>query len=169
MAESVLELADRLRCVMSAIYSHILTACACFALGRENEAENSLTTAMELALPDRIYMPFAEHYPQLYPLPERFRPVSALEEVRTLAGRFETGKADVLRKLYRNFPFGLTERECEVAYLAAQGYSNPKIAEKLFISRNTVKFHLKKAYEKIGSSSRSDLEQIFKPFIKTTH
>ena len=44
----------------------------------------------------------------------------------------------------------LTKRETEVLELAAQGYSNKLIAEKLFISYHTVKFHLESIYRKLG-------------------
>src|SRR5690606_25724044 len=43
----------------------------------------------------------------------------------------------------------LTEREIEVLKLVAQGASNPQIAEKLFITINTVKVHLRNILEKL--------------------
>jgi predicted ATPase/DNA-binding CsgD family transcriptional regulator len=51
----------------------------------------------------------------------------------------------------------LTDREAEIANLAARGMSNPKIAEHLFISRRTVDAHLQHIYAKLGISSRSAL------------
>ena len=55
------------------VYAHVYTAVANTALGLEKEAEDSLRTALELALPDRLYLPFAEHVdalPQLRALSE---------------------------------------------------------------------------------------------------
>ncbi|MBI3925127.1 MAG: response regulator [Armatimonadetes bacterium] len=49
----------------------------------------------------------------------------------------------------------LTEREREVLELLAQGDTNPVIAEKLFISTNTVKRHLKAIFEKLGVRTRA--------------
>lgn len=49
----------------------------------------------------------------------------------------------------------LTEREREVLELLAQGLTNPRIAEQLFISTNTVKRHLKTIFEKLGVSTRA--------------
>lgn len=48
----------------------------------------------------------------------------------------------------------LTERELEVLLYLLQNLNNTEIAEKAFLSVNTVKFHLKKVYEKLGVSSR---------------
>ncbi len=49
----------------------------------------------------------------------------------------------------------LTERELEVLALLAQGATNKTIAEKLFISTNTVKRHLKAIFSKLGVHTRS--------------
>jgi pimeloyl-ACP methyl ester carboxylesterase/DNA-binding CsgD family transcriptional regulator len=51
----------------------------------------------------------------------------------------------------------LTEAECSVAVLVAEGLSNPAIASRLFVSRHTVESHLKHAYAKLGVSSRVEL------------
>ncbi len=50
----------------------------------------------------------------------------------------------------------LTERELEVLQLVAQGLSNRKIAEKLFISENTVKNHVRNMLEKLHVHSRME-------------
>lgn len=49
----------------------------------------------------------------------------------------------------------LTEREREVLDLLAQGLTNKEIAERLFITPNTVKRHLKAIFEKLGVHTRS--------------
>jgi DNA-binding CsgD family transcriptional regulator len=51
----------------------------------------------------------------------------------------------------------LTPTEIEVVKLAAQGLSNPQIAEKLFISRHTVKVHVSHVFAKLGLTSRAEL------------
>lgn len=50
----------------------------------------------------------------------------------------------------------LTEREIEVIRLIIDGLSNRQIAETLFISQNTVKYHLTNIYLKLGASRRSE-------------
>ena len=49
----------------------------------------------------------------------------------------------------------LTERESRVLELLADGLTNDDIAERLSISRNTVKTHVSRVYEKLGVSDRT--------------
>jgi DNA-binding NarL/FixJ family response regulator len=51
-------------------------------------------------------------------------------------------------------PVGLTNRELTVIALIGSGLSNKQIAERLFISGNTVKTYIRTAYRKIGVGSR---------------
>jgi DNA-binding CsgD family transcriptional regulator len=51
----------------------------------------------------------------------------------------------------------LTPSELEVVRLVTTGLGNPEIAERLFISRNTVKTHLGHVYTKLGVSGRAEL------------
>ena len=50
----------------------------------------------------------------------------------------------------------LSAREWEVLGLAAQGLTNPQIAESLTVSENTVKFHLQNIFQKLGVSNRTE-------------
>ena len=50
---------------------------------------------------------------------------------------------------------GLTAREIEVLALITQGMSNVDIADKLYLSINSVKTYIRSAYGKIGATSRS--------------
>jgi non-specific serine/threonine protein kinase len=54
-----------------------------------------------------------------------------------------------------SYPAGLSAREAEVLKLVAEGLTNVRIAERLFISPRTVDRHLNSAYRKIGASSRA--------------
>ena len=49
-----------------------------------------------------------------------------------------------------------TPREREVLALIAAGMSNKEIAERLFLSVNSVKTHVRSAYRKLGVSRRVD-------------
>jgi DNA-binding CsgD family transcriptional regulator len=51
----------------------------------------------------------------------------------------------------------LTPTELEVVKLVAQGLTNPQVAERLFISRGTVKTHLAHVFTKLGLITRAQL------------
>jgi DNA-binding CsgD family transcriptional regulator len=53
----------------------------------------------------------------------------------------------------------LTRRECEILSLAAPGRSNVAIARILWVTPETVKFHLANAYRKLGVHGRADAVQ----------
>jgi DNA-binding CsgD family transcriptional regulator len=55
----------------------------------------------------------------------------------------------------------LTDREREIAMLAAAGLSDRAIAERLFLSVRTVGNHLGRVYDKLGVSSRAELAAAF--------
>lgn len=52
-------------------------------------------------------------------------------------------------------PARLTERECDVLELVAQGLTNREIAARLFISSGTVRKHLEHVYRKLGVRTRA--------------
>jgi two-component system, NarL family, nitrate/nitrite response regulator NarL len=51
----------------------------------------------------------------------------------------------------------LSQREREIVSLVAQGYKNKEMAEKMFISEQTVKNHLHNIFDKLGVSDRLEL------------
>jgi DNA-binding CsgD family transcriptional regulator len=54
-------------------------------------------------------------------------------------------------------PEALTASERRVARMAAEGKSNPEIAQALFLTRRTVETHLTHAYQKLGIGSREEI------------
>jgi DNA-binding CsgD family transcriptional regulator len=57
---------------------------------------------------------------------------------------------------------GITSREHEILTLMAAGLSNREIAEKLFVSENTVKTHSRRLFDKLNARRRTQAVQIAK-------
>jgi HD-GYP domain-containing protein (c-di-GMP phosphodiesterase class II) len=58
-------------------------------------------------------------------------------------------------RIRRERPAGLTDREVEVLRLLVQGLSNREVADRLVLSRDTVKHHIQHIYNKTGVSTRA--------------
>jgi DNA-binding CsgD family transcriptional regulator len=56
----------------------------------------------------------------------------------------------------------LTEREREVALMAATGLSNPEIAERLFLSRKTIERHVSNVLARVGVANRTELASVLR-------
>ena len=59
---------------------------------------------------------------------------------------------------------GITKRELEILSLIASGMSNREIAEKLFVSENTVKTHSSRLFDKMNAKRRTQAVQLGKEF-----
>jgi DNA-binding CsgD family transcriptional regulator len=57
---------------------------------------------------------------------------------------------------------GITKRELEILELIAEGLSNREIADKLFVSENTVKTHSSRLFDKLSARRRTQAVQIGK-------
>ena len=84
--------------------------------------------------------------------------VAALErvmrgEIVVITGDYETSVGGVGDWPGRSA--GLSPREAEVLALITQGLSNVEVADRAFLSPNTVKTYIRSAYRKIGVQSRS--------------
>ena len=56
----------------------------------------------------------------------------------------------------------ITPRELEILELMAAGLSNREIGERVFVSENTVKTHLRRLFEKLGAKRRTQAVQVGK-------
>jgi DNA-binding CsgD family transcriptional regulator len=56
----------------------------------------------------------------------------------------------------------LTPREVEVLGLLAEGLSNKEMAERLFVSENTIKTHCSRVFDKLGAGRRTQAVQMGK-------
>jgi len=70
--------------------------------------------------------------------------------------------APFVRNEARVAEFGLTPRELEILGQIAAGHSNKEIADRLFVSENTVKTHSSRLFDKLGAKRRTQAVQIGK-------
>ena len=76
--------------------------------------------------------------------------------------QFSSYEATVEDKLMRFAQkYNLTSREKEVLPLLTKGTPNREIAKLMFISENTVKFHIKNLLQKTGCPDRTDLISLY--------
>jgi NarL family two-component system response regulator LiaR len=57
---------------------------------------------------------------------------------------------------------GITPRELEILQLIAAGLSNREIAERVYVSENTVKTHSSRVFDKLGARRRTQAVQLGK-------
>jgi DNA-binding CsgD family transcriptional regulator len=77
----------------------------------------------------------------------------------SLSEKFDQKRAEKKRE-----DLSITRRELEILALIAQGLSNREIAEKLFVSENTVKTHSSRVFDKLGARRRTQAVQLGKEF-----
>lgn len=146
--------------------SLVLKALVLHQRGHSAAAQRTLLNALELAAPGECLRAFLDEGPRMRPLLE---PIA-----RTLAALGAGGSGEHTHAFTRKvllaagIDYGqkppppapahgeaLSEREQRVLRLLCEGVSNRDLAAHLAISENTVKFHLKNLYGKLGVVSRA--------------
>ena len=84
--------------------------------------------------------------------------VTTAEVIRRLAKRSAgNGTNTATRMGVRENASALSTREREIVMLVAQGFKNKEMAQRMFISEQTVKIHLHNIFDKLGVSDRLEL------------
>ncbi|MCL1940608.1 MAG: response regulator [Synergistaceae bacterium] len=161
MTGPLLDMARGMNYLLPQVYHLIYLAAAKKSDGVLDQAAEYLNAALDIALPDRVYLPFAEFGATLAPLLEaakntRAKDRTKINAVIELYKRFSSGAAAVIRQNERA-QTSLTPREREIALLARERLSAGEIASRFFISENTVRSALKAIYSKLGIHSKSGL------------
>lgn len=162
LTESMMESQGAARFLMPVLYRRILFAAAKAEEDKKEEALEYLRRALDIALPDRVYLPFAEFGATLLPLLEKAGALYEKGEISRLTAlcrKFEKG-ATAVKTYMEPQRKGLTPREREIALLAKEGLKTREIAARLFVSENTVKTALKKIFAKLKVRSKNDLARM---------
>ena len=145
----------------------IIRSVAYHRLGNRKKSIEYMKKVLDLAQPDGLYYPIILYYAELVHVfevllhEEKYHEsvkqiLELYKNVRSLR-RYNQQK----EKKERN-PFGLTDRELEIAILGAKRFRNSEIAKRLYISENTVKYNMKHIFQKLSIKSRLELREYFK-------
>jgi LuxR family transcriptional regulator, maltose regulon positive regulatory protein len=133
---------------------HVLDALLHRARGELSLARLGLREALRLAAPGGFVRSFLEEGPGVIELLEdvtRGAPAPEHDfalQLLAASGGGAPGKASAAPT------DALTDREKEILVLLTNGVSNREMAGRIFVSENTIKFHLKNIYAKLSVTSR---------------
>ncbi|NRT33428.1 LuxR family maltose regulon positive regulatory protein [Clostridium beijerinckii] len=165
ISQQFLEVASTFESIYSYIYIHIHMALANLKLNERGRAVEFIKVALEIAATDKIYMPFVENGEYILEIFDEIKQndlyKSSISDILKLYGEYKSGLDKIRNSDIFNKVPQMTERELEVAMLAAQNLTNREIGEQLYISQNTVKFYLKSIFSKLSITSRSQLKVYF--------
>jgi len=163
LSSPYLNMAEEMNYLLPQVYQFIYLAIAKNAQGKTDKAEEYLGRALSKALPDEVYLPFAENAPEILPMLEAWGylvpDTKQLNTITALCKRHAEGVHSI-RKSFIKIKTVLTPRETELARLTKEGNSVKAIAEMLYISDATVKTILKSVYSKLGIHSKGELGKI---------
>ena len=149
--------------VMSEIYLRLTCAAIYHNCGKDEDAIYHIDKAIELALPDKLYGVLAEYCRALNTLMEKrlsIMDADAWGEVKMLYKIYNEGWSKLSGTIRgKKILTTLSDKEREVAKLAAFGLSNQEIADNLHLSLSVVKQAVRIVSEKSGMS-RSDFAAI---------
>jgi LuxR family maltose regulon positive regulatory protein len=148
------------------LFACFVMAISHMSLGNRAQAAKFVELAACRALPDGLVSPFAAYSRLLGDLVdeviERDYP-ALLEKFRAVRKRFSGGWSTLREAFFLGeLPPDLTEREYEVAKLAAEGLRNSEIAEELVITESTVRAHLRSVFQKLQIDRRARLVEKLK-------
>ena len=139
------------------IFADMYQAIALWAIGDRMGAEKSISSALNRATADRIYIPFVQnldYLEELLPFMERKAP-DFVDNVSRLHRDFKRGVAALTPTLTLSQLF--TDRENQILTLLKRGYTNKQIAAELFIAEITVKKNLARIAEKLNVKGRMNI------------
>jgi LuxR family maltose regulon positive regulatory protein len=149
--------------LMPRLQHHLHLAIAHNRVGQGDTAMEHLHMALDYALPDKVYLPFAEHMGAMLPLLRGTASAKydqkQLNELIALCERQEDGRQKIIRALQKE-DSPLTPREREIAILARERLTAQEISERLLISEATVRTVLRTIYSKLGIHSKLELADI---------
>ena len=165
-SEKLMEMCRRLNYVLVGIHIQIQTAAAYEMLGMRDEASAMLEAALKESARDWCIIPAAENYRYIGRLVREFNHRDFADQIEMLGEKFEANCTDIRNRICGSDAIdGLTDREMQIAKMAAERMSNREIAAALFLSEGTVKQYVNRIYSKLEiegnySTRRKQLAEI---------
>lgn len=133
------------RCLLGCIYTMIFKALSQSELHGGNEWVPYMRKALVFAMPDEIIMPFIDNicYVRRLIIGMRYD-----EELKSFCNTVLDAADSGIKVLF-------SRRETEIMEHMLKGASRKEIAQKLFISVNTVKRHIQNIYAKLGANNKT--------------
>jgi len=144
---------------------HILEALAWEALQKRSLALDSMAAALRCSVPMRAIRSFVDEGARAHRLLQALASEGGsrlegklLAHLKSVLDACASGEGDVQQPPDRA-AYGvlqaLSDREIEILQRLAQGYTNLAVAQQLFVSTNTIKWHLRHIYGKLNARNRS--------------
>ena len=167
--EAALQMDSRLISTSTRNFMYCGLALSYMAIGRLIMAAKYLDMSLTIAGQDKNYTflaCFRKYFQVLFLMPQiASRHAATIREIKALDIRYTRADESHIFAMLDEVPElqeELTPREREVAELAAKGLRNTEIAKALNISENTVKHHLKIAFQKMNIDRRSKLIEMLR-------
>ena len=167
--EAALQMDSRLISTSTRNFMYCGLALSYMAIGRLIMAAKYLDMSLTIAGQDKNYTflaCFRKYFQVLFLMPQiASRHAATIREIKAVDIRYTRADESHIFALLDEVPElqeELTPREREVAELAAKGLHNTEIAKALNISENTVKHHLKIAFQKMNIDRRSKLIEMLR-------
>lgn len=139
------------------IHNHIHNALAKYHLYGSNIGVKELDKALIIGEKDHIIMPFIENGAYLLPMLTSGLSRVSSEYIETIVNYIKNNDTVGLNDItssHKGF-CQLSERETEILDFLSHGMSRKIIADKLYISENTVKRHIQNIYQKLDVNNKT--------------
>lgn len=146
------------------IHANLFISAGNAGLGLWAKAGSALLAALNLALPDKIYMPFVTNsvfLPHMKSLKDDDSYGSGVRRILRLSASFEKNRNGVIARFFPGDRQPLTPREHELVRLAMTGMPYREIAGALGLAPNSVKRYFAALFKKLGVNGREQLKHYF--------
>lgn len=159
LVEPLIAQVNRADSLFAELCIRLLCADAYLNIGMDEAGLRHLDIALNLAVPDKLYGVLAEFRGMFNTvMDERLDRIDP-EATKAVKKLYKDMLANWNEMSDRSVTFTLSERQNEIARLAALGLTNEEIAERLHVSFHTVKSTISMIMNKTGTSKRSEFSK----------